>query len=132
MIVQNCFHDNPKLHNYVTELRKKVEYLEASVHKGGYRHHGCSKTIEYKYDYHFKTRYLNVEDCIRILVEHCIVTYALDHPEEQTFNTKACKWERDDLRKMILFHDIRTEYEIRGLKFVDDMIDLVNTILTIM
>jgi hypothetical protein len=37
--------------------------------------------------------------------------------------------ERDELRKLILCGGPSPEYDIRGLKYIDDMVDLVNFIL---
>ena len=129
MIIENCFYDKPKLLNCVKSEFKDKTFLPFEGQFNGYEDPN-SYERKYKYEYKFEIRHLNVEYCIRQLVHHCIVKYALKHSKQKQFDTKVCK--RNDLRELILFSNLSTDYDIRSLKYVDDMVDLVNTILDIM
>ncbi len=131
MIIKNCFYKKPELQKSVQQYRKNHYYsnlFQASDHGEMIRYDEKDGEI-YPWEYNIKTRSLNTESCIGVIVDHCIVSYALDHIDQKKFDTKDCVMDRDDMRKLILFNRISTEYDIRGLKYVDDMIDLVVFIL---
>tara|TARA_B100001059_G_scaffold159117_1_gene158691 strand:- start:437 stop:832 length:396 start_codon:yes stop_codon:yes gene_type:complete len=128
MIIKNCFYKKPELQKSVQQYRKEVDYLKASGH-GEMIGYDEKYGELYTWEYNMKTRWSNTEYCIRELVDHCIVSYALDHSDDGGIDTKDCVMDRDDMRKLILFNRISTQYDIRGLKYVDDMIDLVAFIL---
>jgi len=129
MIIKNCFYKNPELVKNVQEHHYRYSKLFETSGYGEFIEYDKNQNEIYTWKYNIKTRNLNTEYCIRVIVDHCIVSYALNHIDQKKFDTKDCIMDRDDMRKLILFNSISTEYDIRGLKYVDDMIDLVAFIL---
>ncbi len=102
MIIKNCFYKNPKLQKSVR--RKETDYLKASDHGEmiGWDDNDDDHIGQYKWKYQIQTIWLNTGYCIRQVVDHCIVSYALDHIDQKKFDTKDCVMDRDDMRKLIL------------------------------
>ena len=137
MFIKNCFYKNPNLHKLVTDRRQQV-YVVRRWYVGEYPKVEVAQNWDdldpepvggYKIE--LPTPPDNVEMCIQLWVEHCIIVYMLDHPDTKKIETKDCVMERNELRKLILYGAPSPEYNIRGLKYLDDMVDLVNFILTI-
>jgi hypothetical protein len=133
MFIKNVFYKKPELHKLVTDRRQQV-YVVKRYYVGKH----CMVAGEWEdldpvggYSIKLPITATNVEECIKQWVDHCIIIHMLDHPDTKKIDTKNCVMERDELRKLILCGGPSPEYDIRGLKYIDDMVDLVNFILTI-
>jgi hypothetical protein len=113
MIIKNCFYEKPKLLRQFCKLHEKRDVLQHVLHP----------------QYHLIGT--NSESCINEWVNHCIILYMRDHSNSESIDTKDCMLTRDELRHLILFGEVSPEYEIRSLKYVDDMVDLIGFILCV-
>jgi len=129
MFIKNCFYKKPALHKLVTDRRQQV-YVVPKYYRGTNAYDWDDLEEDNGgYSIDLPSRPRNVELCIQEWVEHCIIVYMLDHPDTKKIDTKNCVMERDQLRKLIVYGRPSPEYDIRGLKYIDDMVDLVNFIL---
>jgi hypothetical protein len=130
MFIKNVFYKKPALHKLVTDRRQQVfvvprYYAGTNVFVGGRR----GREAKGVYSISLPITANNVERCIHSWVDHCIIIHMLDHPDTKKIDTKDCVMERNEIRKLILCGDPSPEYDIRGLKYLDDMVDLVNFLL---
>jgi len=124
MIIRNCFYKKPDLHRLVTNFKQERRVLPTKYvadDNFGYKH-------QYSLPLH-GSQARNVEHCINEWMYHCVIVYMLDHPTMKQIDTKDCVLDRETMRKLILFGEPSPEYEIRSLKYVDDMIDVVEFLL---
>ena len=133
MIIKNCFYKNPELHKLVTDRRQQVFVVPRGysgvVEKAS--EYGIKDKIHGAYSIKLPVTATNVEGCIHSWVWHCMIIYMLDHPTSKKIDTNDCVMERNELRKLILCGRPSPEYDIRGLKYLDDMADLVDFLLGI-
>jgi len=131
MIIKNCFYKKPELHKLVTDRRQQVFVVPKYYAGGGDKPYTikCDSDEEEDngaYSIKLPVTATNVEECIHSWVWHCMIIYMLDHPTTKKIDTNDCVMERNELRKLILCGRPRPEYDIRGLKYLDDMADLVD------
>ena len=129
MFIQNCFYNNPELHRLVTKRRQHVYVIRTCY--GGDFHYKATCVGWYRIGDDGFPKARNAEPCINDWVHHCILVHMLDNPTAKQIDTKDCFLTRDDMRKIIMFGEPRTEYKIRSLKYVDDMIDVVEFLLEV-
>ena len=134
MKLKNRFYKNPKLYEVVLEHAQKVYVIPRAYCGREYMIERVYKLEEGHYYLGLPPTPHNTESCINNWVDHCIITYMLEHPEEEYIDTDFCEvgttsmpW--DLMRKIILYGEQSPDYQIRSLKYVDDMIELVNLIL---
>ena len=129
MFIKNAFYKKPELHKLVTDRRQQV-FVVPKYYRGT-NAYDWNDLEEDNGGYSIKlpVTATNVESCIHSWVWHCMIIYMLDQPTTKKIDTKDCVMERDQLRKLILCGGPRPEYDIRGLKYLDDMADLVDFIL---
>lgn len=123
MIIRNCFYKKPDLHRLVFMRKQERRVIPTEY----------SPNWDSKYEYSlplsgFPTA-RNVEDCINKWMCHCVIVYMLSHPKTKQIDTKDCVLDRETMRKLILFGEYCPQYEIRNLKYMDDMIDVVEFLL---
>ena len=133
MKLKNRLYEKPKLHQLVLERAQK-NYVIPREYGGTYFDDEVVYDAERgHYIIGLPVYSRNVESCINKWVDHLILTYMLEHPKEEYIDTDDCQvsgsenW--DVMRKIILNGEQSPEYRIRSLKYVDDMIELVNFIL---
>ena len=129
-MLKNPFYENPKLHKIVSRKRK-MSVVIPRYYDGITYEIECEYITKYEYCIDLPTPPKNAEFCINKLVDHCILVYMLDHPKEKMIDMAKCVLDRKEMARIILYGEIEPNYSIRGLKYVDDMIDLVNYILTL-
>jgi hypothetical protein len=130
MFIKNAFYKKPELHKSVTDRRQQV-FVVPRYYGGKADVYDSDEEANGGYSIKLPITATNVESCIHSWVDHCIIIYMLDHPTTKKIDTKDCVMERDEIRKFILCGGPRPEYDIRGLKYLDDMVDLVNFLLCI-
>lgn len=130
MLIKNPFYENPKLHKTVSRLRR--ESVVIPRYYGGIEYEiECEYITKYNYSIDLPAPAENTEECINKWVDHCILVYMLDHSLLKTIDTTKCVLDRKEMARIILYGEFYPEYSIRGLKYVEDMIDLVNFILSL-
>ena len=134
MFIQNCFYNNAELHRLVTKRRQHVYVIktwyngdEVELPENDYR---PTYANEYYIRDHGFPEAKNVQWCINQWVHHCILVHMLDNPKTKQIDTKDCCPTRDDMRQIIMFGEDGNP-DIRNLKYVDDMVDMVRFILTL-
>lgn len=130
MLIKNPFYENPKLHKTVSRMRKKSVVLPRYSTGKTYEIE-CEYITKYNYSIDLPAPAENTEECINKWVDHCILVYMLDHSLLKTIDTTKCVLDRKEMARIILYGEFYPEYSIRGIKYVEDMIDLVNFILTL-
>lgn len=122
MKLKNVFFKNPALYKAVTRMRRQVPVVPKQD-SGVIRYvngNGVIKKHDYSIDLPLNP--IGVGD----FVDHCILVSMLDRFSESSIETGNCVLDRNEMRRVILYGD---RFAVRGLKEVDDMVDLINFIL---